>query len=208
MHNTEATAQALNILRRGDQFQWSVIPFLAFVCYVYFTEIKNRNWASVSAGLALYGVHWFYEIVNALIQHATGHALWTVPTGTSFLIFIGVGIEISLMFAVSGIIISRLLPENPSEKIAGFPLKWLHVVSFAVLYSVIEIFLVKATPVFVWVYDWWGAIPVGLTVYVRFFSAGVLAYYWQPRTRLIFISAVWILDLFLVLVFAVVLRWI
>ena len=37
----------------------------------------------VAAGLALYSVHWAYEIGNALIQHFTGNALWTVPTGTS-----------------------------------------------------------------------------------------------------------------------------
>ncbi len=208
MHHTEATAQALSILRNGDHFQWIVIPVLAFVCYVYFVEIKNRNWAAVSAGLALYGVHWFYEILNALIQRLSGHALWTVPSGTSYLIFIGVGIEISLMFAISGIALSKLLPDDPRERLAGVPARWLHVVSFAVLYSVIEIFLVKATPVFVWVYDWWGAVPVGITVYVPFFAAAMLAYYSSARNRVIWIAGVWLLDLALVLVFAVGLGWI
>jgi len=45
-------------------------------------------------------VHWFVEIVNALIQYFSGHALWTVPAGSAFVIMVGVGIEISLMFSM------------------------------------------------------------------------------------------------------------
>jgi len=37
------------------------------VVYVYANEIQHRNWRSVSAGLALYVVHWCVEIINDLI---------------------------------------------------------------------------------------------------------------------------------------------
>ena len=97
MNHPEATQLALSILRNGEHFQWYVIAFLALVVYVYFNEISKKNWKGIAAGLALYGVHWFYEILNALIQHFSGHALWTVPTGTAFLLLIGVGIELSFM---------------------------------------------------------------------------------------------------------------
>lgn len=96
MNHPEVTQQALSILRSGETFQWFVIPLLALVVYVYANEISNRRWKPVAAGLALYAVHWFYEILNALIQHFTGHALWTVPTGTAFLILIGLGVGLSL----------------------------------------------------------------------------------------------------------------
>jgi hypothetical protein len=92
MHS-DVSRQALRILRKGDHFHWFVIMLLAFVVYVYANEISKKNWRGIAAGLALYMVHWLYEIANALIQHITGHALWTVPTGTTFLILVGVGIE-------------------------------------------------------------------------------------------------------------------
>ena len=88
MNNPEVTQQALAILRSGVYFHWYVITLLALVVYVYTNELQKKNYKGVAAGLALYAVHWFYEILNALIQHFSGHALWTVPTGTSFLILI------------------------------------------------------------------------------------------------------------------------
>ncbi len=99
MNQPELTQQALGILRNGSTFQWYFIPLLAFVVYIYFNEISKKNWRGVAAGLSLYMVHWFYEIMNALIQHFSGHALWTVPEGTCYLLLIGVGWELSMMFS-------------------------------------------------------------------------------------------------------------
>jgi hypothetical protein len=78
MNNPEATQLALSILRKGDNFQWYVITLLALVVYIYFNEITKKNWKGIAAGLALYAVHWFYEILNALIQHFSG-----MPCGPS-----------------------------------------------------------------------------------------------------------------------------
>src|SRR4030042_5494880 len=105
MNHPEVTQQALSILRSGLPFQWYVITLIALVIYVYASEIKQKNWNGIAASLALYAVHWFYEILNALIQHFSGHALWTVPTGTAFLLLIGVGVELSLMFSVAGLVL-------------------------------------------------------------------------------------------------------
>src|SRR5512145_955038 len=121
MNNPEATQLALSILRTGDNFQWYVITFLALVVYVYFNEISKGNWKGIAAGLALYSVHWFYEILNALIQHFSGHALWTVPTGTALLLLVGVGIELSFMSSVAGLVMSKLLPPDPRQRILGLP---------------------------------------------------------------------------------------
>ena len=69
LNNPEATQQALNILRSGDTFQWYVIPLLVIVLYIYANEYEKGNYRVIAGGLALYMVHWFVEIGNALIQH-------------------------------------------------------------------------------------------------------------------------------------------
>ena len=117
MNQPELTRQALSILRSPENFQWYVIPLLALVVYVYTNEISKKNWKGIAAGLSLYLVHWFYEIMNALIQYGSGHALWTVPAGTAFLLLVGVGIELSLMFSIAGLVMSKVLPEDPKIKI-------------------------------------------------------------------------------------------
>jgi hypothetical protein len=42
-----------------------------------------------------------------------------VPTGTAFLLLIGVGVEISLMFSIAGLALSKLLPPDPKKNILG-----------------------------------------------------------------------------------------
>ena len=207
MNNPEATAQALAILRTGAPFQWYIITLLALVVYAYANEIEKRNWKVVAAGLALYSVHWFYEILNALVQHFSGHALWTVPTGTAYLLLVGVGIEISLMFSIAGLTMSKLLPPDPKLKILGIPNRLLFAIVNAAFIAIVEIFLVQ-TPVFVWVYPWWGALPVFITVYIPFFLAAFYCYDWPPRRQIRFIGGMFALDAVLLVVFIGLLGWI
>jgi hypothetical protein len=207
MNHPEGTAMALSILRSGNPFQWYVITLLALTLYVYINEASQKNWKGIAAGLSLYMVHWFVEIINALIQHFSGHALWTVPTGTAFLILVGVGVEISLMFSISGLILSKLLPADPKMKILGINNRLLFAVANAAFYSIIEIFLVK-TPTFLWVYPWWGAFPVFITVYIPFFLAAFYAYDWQPKTQVAFIGSLFGINAASLVVFAGVLGWI
>jgi hypothetical protein len=207
MNNPEATQMALSILRAGDNFQWYVITFLALVVYIYLNEISKKNWKGIAAGLALYSVHWFYEILNALIQHFSGHALWTVPTGTAFLLLVGVGIELSFMFSIAGLVMSKLLPADPKMKLLGINNRLLFTIGNAAFFSVVEIFLAK-TPTFVWVYPWWGAFPVFVTVYIPFFLAAFYCYDWKPKTQITFISIVAAIDALMLFIFAGVLKWI
>jgi len=207
MNHPEATTQALAILRSGENFQWYVIPLLAAVMYIYLNEISNKNWKGVAAGLALYMTHWFFEILNALIQHFSGHALWTVPTGTAFLLLVGVGVELSLMFSVAGLILSKLLPADPKAKLLGINNRLVFAVANAAFFAIFEIFLAK-TPAFVWVYSWWGAIPVFITVYIPFFLAAFYCYDWKPAVQRRFIGGLAALNAGMLIVFAGILRWI
>jgi hypothetical protein len=207
LNHPEATDKALSILRDPSNFQWYVIPIFAFVVYIYLAEIGKKNWKGVAAGLSLYAVHWFFEIGNALIRHFSGHALWTVPTGTSYLLLVGVGIELSLMFAGAGLILSKLLPEDPAAKVLGINNRIFFAIANAALYSIIEIFL-AATPAFVWVYPWWGAIPVFIAVYIPFFVVSFLCYDWKPKVQRAVIGAIFGVDAIALIVFAGILDWI
>lgn len=207
LNNPDATAQALRILRSGETFQWYVIPFLALVVYVYFNEISKKNWKVVAAGLSLYMVHWFFEIMNALIQHFSGHALWTVPTGTAFLLLVGVGVELSFMFSIAGLIFSKILPEDPKVKILGVNNRLVFAIVNAAFFSFFEIFLAK-TPAFVWVYPWWGSLPVFVTVYIPFFVVSMYCHDWTPKVQKAVIGSLFAVNALMLVIFAGILRWI
>jgi hypothetical protein len=152
-------------------------------------------------------VHWLYEIGNALIQHFTGHALWTVPTGTAFLLLIGVGVEISLMFSIAGLVLTKVLPSDPKARVLGINSRLVFVVANAGLFAIIELFLVR-TPTFVWIYPWWGAGPVFLLVYVPFFLAAAWCFDAKPRRQWSFIGGLSALNAVALIAFAGLLRWI
>jgi hypothetical protein len=207
LNNPEATQHALTILRSGDQFQWYVIPLLVIVIYIYANEYEKGNYRVIAGGLALYMVHWFVEIINALIQHFSGHALWTVPSGTAFAIMVGVGIEISLMFSIAGLAACKMMPKDPTQKMFGLNNRLVFTIVNAALASILEIFLVQ-TPTFVWVYGWWGALPVFLTVYIPFFAAACYGHDWHPRTQKLFIGSLLLINAAALMIFGAFLKWI
>ena len=207
LNKPEATQAALDILRSGEPFQWYVITLLALVVYVYFNEYSKKNWKGIAAGLSLYMVHWFFEIGNALIQHFSGHALWTAPTGTAFLILIGVGVELSLMFSIAGLVFSKILPEDPRLKILGINNRLVVAAGNAAFFSIFEIFLAK-TPAFIWVYPWWGSLTVFVFVYIPFFVVSMLCYDWQAKNQIKVIGSLFVINVLMMTIFAGFLGWI
>lgn len=207
MNNPEATEKALSILRSGTNFQWYVIFMLIAVLYIYFSEAQKKNWKGIAAGLTVYMIHWFAEIINALIQHFSRHALWTIPQGTAFLLLVGVGIELSLMFSIAGLAASKLLPTDTKTKIFGIPNRLFYGLMNAALASIIEIFLVM-TPTFVWVWEWWNAATVFLFVYIPFFVTAMYAYDWTPKKQKAVIGILFAINVILLVLFAGILQWI
>jgi hypothetical protein len=186
--NSVYADRAKAAVRSGANFNWTFIALLALVVYVYGSELKNKNYRGIAGGLALYMVHWFYEIMNAVIGAVSGYALWTVsPESTSFIVLIGVSWELSMMFSIAGLTMGKLLPEDPKRKILGINNRWLFAVVNAAFFSAVEIFL-ASTPAFIWVYPWWGALPVFVTTYIPFFLAAFLVPDTKPRTQKIFIG--------------------
>lgn len=173
---------AKEAVRSTANFNWTFIAILAFVVMVYVDEIHKKNYKAIAAAVMLYSVHWLYEIANAVICHFTGYALWTVsPESTSYILLIGVSWELSMMFAIAGFT-SKLLPADKNMKILGINNRIAFAIGSALLFSAIEIFL-ASTPAFIWVYKWWGAIPVFITTYIPFFLASYLIYDKEPKTQ-------------------------
>ena len=176
---TDATREAERILRDGSTFEWSTVALLAFALYVYSVEVERRRWDIVLAGLALWSMDWFNELANSAIFHITDRApLWTVTGDTSFLILIGLTIEISLMFLVSGVIFVKFLPDDPRLRILGLPNRVFFVLSFSVFCVVVEYFL-EWTGYFHWDYWWWNTgmpIPIVIFGYATFFAIAAWVY--------------------------------
>ena len=169
-------------VRSTANFNWSFIAIFAFVVMIYVDEIHKKNYKAIAAALMLYSVHGLYEIANAVICYFTGYALWTVsPESTSYILLIGVSWELSMMFAVAGFT-SKLLPADKDMKILGINNRIVFAIGSALLFSFVEIFL-ASTPAFIWVYKWWGAIPVFITTYIPFFLASYLIYDKEPKTQ-------------------------
>ena len=118
----DGSQEAMNLVdairvRSTENFNWTFIFILAVVFYVYWTEIHNKNTEAVCAGLALYGVHWLYEIVNAIIGHVSGYPLWSVSNAsTTFILLIGVCWELSMMFSLAGIISFKMMPKDRNTR--------------------------------------------------------------------------------------------
>jgi len=173
---------AKEAVRSTANFNWSFIAIFAFVVMIYVDEIHKKNYKAIAAAVMLYSVHWLYEIANAVICHFTGYALWTVsPESTSYILLIGVSWELSMMFAVAGFT-SKLLPADMNMKILGINNRIAFAIGSALFFSLVEIFL-ASTPAFIWVYKWWGAIPVFITTYIPFFLASYLIYDKEPKTQ-------------------------
>jgi hypothetical protein len=169
---TDFTRDAQRLLRDPDQFKWYTVTLVAFVLYVYSVEVERRRWDIVLAGVALWLVDWFNEVVNALVLHFSDRAaLWTVTGNTSYLILIGLTIEISFMFAISGIVFVKTLPPDPRMRILGVPNR----LALALLFSCFCVFvevLLHGTGYFHWEYWWWNVPFVPLIVvfgYLTFF---------------------------------------
>ena len=188
------------VVRSTENFNWTFIFILAVVFYIYWSEIHKKNWDVVVAGLALYGVHWLYEIANAIIGKIFGYPLWSVSNGsTTFILLIGVCWELSMMFSIAGIISFKMLPEDRNKRYftkggtrKGISCKLVGALEMALLFALFESFLAgTSNHSFIWVYKWWGVIPVFITTYIPFFLAANYVPDMKPKTKKIFLIAEW-----------------
>ena len=196
-------------VRSTENFNWTFIFILAVVFYVYWSEIHRKNYEAVYAGLALYGVHWLYEICNAVIAKIFGYPLWSVSNeSTTFILLIGVCWELSMMFSLAGIISFKMMPGDRNTRYLagklgkkGISCKLAGALSMALLFALVESFLAATSNhSFIWVYQWWGVIPVFITTYIPFFLASNYVPDLAPAKRKAFLIGEWVLVALLLVI--------
>jgi hypothetical protein len=209
---TEAALEASKILRDGSVFQWYVIPLFALVAYVYAVEIERKNWNLVFAGLAFWGMDWFNEIWNSLVFHFTQYApVWGAPGKTAYLILIGLNIEITFMFAISGIIFSKTLPADPRTKVLGLPNRLFFAITGSVFCVFVEI-LLNLLDALTWDYTWWNVRAPWLIFLFGYFPFFLVAFWVHDMQRvqkkIATVGSILAFDAACLIVFGWVLKWI
>jgi hypothetical protein len=209
---TDFAQQALGILRDGEQFQWYVIPLLAIVVYVYNSEIYERRWNLVFAGLAFWGADWINEIVNSIFFHFNGRApFWGAPGSTAFLILIGLNIEIMFMFSIAGIAWSKILLPDSKAKILGIPNRIFIAVSGSVFCVIVEIWLNQINAL-TWDWPWWDANTPWLIFVFGYLWFFLIAFWVHDmndiKKQAKVVGVLWAIVALLALIFGVILGWI
>lgn len=209
---TDFTVEAQRMLRDETQFKWYVVTLLALVIYVYATEVERQRWDIVLAGLAFWFADWINEIINALILHF-GHraALWTTTGSTAYLILIGLTIEISMMFAIGGIIFVKTLPADRRMRILGLPNRMAIALGFSVFSVFVEV-LLNGTGYFHWDYWWWNfpfVLPIIVFGYLWFFLIAAYVYDLPDnRRRVRVVASMGAIVVASLILFGTVLGWI
>jgi hypothetical protein len=207
----EFTREAEHLLRARGLFDWSTVTLLALAVYVYAVEVERANWSAVLAGLAFWLMDWANEIVNALVLHFNGHAaLWTVTGRSSFVVLIGLTVEITLFFAINGVVFAKLLPAERSARILGLPGRWAMAIALSLVSVGVEL-LLHADGVFHWYYWWWNVASFPVIVvfgYLTFYVVSFSVYYARRARQIQIVGALAAADLLAGLVFGPLLGWI
>jgi hypothetical protein len=209
---SDFTLQALSHLRDGSNFQWYVIPLLAFVFYVYTVESEKRNWNLILAGLAFWGADFVNEIVNSLFLRFNGYAaMWTEPGPSAYLILVGLNIETMFMFAVAGIIWTKMLHPDKNFKYLGVPNRWAVAFGGALFSVVIEVLLNSANAL-TWEWTWWSrSMPLLIFIfgYLWFFVFAFWVHDMKEfKQKLQVVGGLWTGIILCLIVFAGFLKWI
>ena len=209
---TDFTQEAQELLRDPSTFKWYTVTLLVLVLYVYANEIERRRFDIVFAGLAFWLADWINEIANALVLEATDRAaLWTVTGDTSYLVLIGLTVEISLMFALSGIVYVKTLPADPGQRILAMPNRLAIGLLLSCFAVGIEVLLHEAG-VFHWEYWFWNVpfvLPIIVFGYLWFFLIAAHVYdMGDTRRQARFVGAMAAVVALALILFGPILEWI
>lgn len=205
---TEATREALSMLRDASDVKWYTVTFLGIVMYVYANEVERRRWDIVAAGLVFFLVDVFNELVNSAVLHVTERsALWTITGDTSYLILVGWTIEIVFLFLISGVEFVKFLPADRHMRILGIPNRWVFVTFWSCFAVFVEV-LLHAAGILNWEYWFWNVpflLPIVVFGYGTFFAAAAWVFDMRSdRRRFTVVGAFAAFDAVLAVVFGLV----
>ncbi len=210
---TREAEQALEHLRKVSDLHWSILPLAAVLLYVYAREIEERNYRTLLTCLAFAGCGLLLEMLNALVMRWTGRtALWVAAGESSYLVFVGINVEIILCFSIIWAAAARVLPEDRGAKVLGIPNRAFFAFTFGFLSMCTEALLNRAG-LLVWEW-WWFRWPYALPQILVFYT---LAWYGLIRfqdshlsigERCRVVGAVFAVLIAAFVVFALILRWV
>lgn len=176
----------MTVLRDPSHFSWTIVPLFVIVVYLYFRQAELGNWSRILAALALWAMDWINEILNALVYHFTGYApVWGIGHESSWLILIGINVEITLMFLVLGLASTLLLPADKNLRILGINNRLFFAGANSVLCVLVELVL-NRFGMLVWRWPWWNATHpwlIFLLGYLPFFLVAYAVYDMASRRR-------------------------
>ena len=87
--------------------------------------------------------------------HITDYApLWTTPGKSAFVIYAGLNIEISFFFAVYGLMVLKIMPEDKNMKILGIPNRFFIPTVLGLSGLFVEVLLNRSN-MLIWTYKFW-----------------------------------------------------
>ena len=111
-----------------------------------------------------------------------------------------------MMFSLAGIISFKMLPQDRSTRFfskngkGGISCKLAGALEMALLFALFESFLAgTSNHSFIWVYKWWGVLPVFVTTYIPFFLAANYVPDMKTKNRKAFLIGIWALDALLLI---------
>ena len=103
-----------------------------------------------------------------------------------------------MMFSLAGIISFKMLPQDRNARYfakngrKGISCRLAGALSMALLFALFESFLAgTSNHSFIWVYKWWGVLPVFVTTYIPFFLAANYVPDMAPAKRRRFLIVLW-----------------
>jgi hypothetical protein len=124
---------------------------------------------------------------------------------------IGLNIEITFMFAVSGIIWTKMLLPEKKTKILGISNRAFIAVAGAIFCVIVEI-LLNAANALTWEYSWWNASAPWLIFLFGYLTFFVMAFWVfdmkTMKSKLITVGTIWGVVILSLIVFIPILGWI
>lgn len=208
---TEASLQALSVLRSTENLQWYVVPLLVLILYIYIQEIERKNWNVILVGIYSFANGWILEMVNALVLHFTKYAaLWSTPGNSAYVIYVGWNVEIFFLAAVGGLIVVKSLPEDRDMEILGINNRIIIPIFWAIFAVGIEILLNRAG-ILVWEYTHWSWPRIYLIVIwwtIPYFGLARMYDKTPMKTKKALAVVFPIIAIVMHVVFASILKWI
>ena len=103
-----------------------------------------------------------------------------------------------MMFSLAGIISFKMMPKDRNTRYfakngrGGVSCRLLVALEMALLFALFESFLAgTSNHSFIWVYKWWGVLPVFVTTYIPFFLASNYVPDMEPKKRCAFLLGLW-----------------